>query len=101
MKNDTKNNESPVCDIDCFYAGGMFGGKHVCDALEECWGPGEPVEVGEQCLHPVKRDFNYTSFTMSSIGFCDALAGAVVRGGEHDNSKLVQTLTGKYDSSKS
>ena len=83
-----------LCSGDCWHYA-VFGGVEGCGQREEETGNPwpEPIEPGQKCLYPNKRDI-CQSFIMSSIGFCAALEGQVISGGANDNTNLVGILIG-------
>jgi len=90
---ETGYKEPKLCSGDCWHYS-VFGGVEGCGQREEETGNPwpEPIEPGQKCLYPNRREI-YQSFIMSSMGFCAALEGAVIKGGSDDNTKLVKILT--------
>ena len=82
------------CDAECFHYG-MFGGKGGCD--KDDWGSTfEPLNPGDLCLHPEKKEYGINLGVVSGGCFCSALEGGiegVVIASEND-AKFVQALTG-------
>jgi len=85
--------KKPKCDGNCWHYG-MFGGVGGCEALDSWGSIHEPIEPGQTCLHPDKKEFGVDLGVVSAQGLCAALEGAVIVGGEHDNTQLVKVLTG-------
>ncbi len=100
--NQTSNEQSkPPCHQDCWHYD-VFGGVEGCGQEQGGWGGWpEPIEPGQACLYPEKRNMSGVIFVMSGLGFCAALEGTVIVGGEHDNTKLVRILTGSQVQIKS
>ena len=82
----------PKCDVECFHYG-MFGGEGGCEALDSWGSIHEPLEPGETCLYPKKKDFGIDLGIVSIQGMCAALEGAVITKGKHDNTKFVKVLS--------
>ncbi len=88
-----QNQSTPLCDPDCWHYS-VFGGVQGCGQKDGDYGGWpEPIEPGEQCLYPNNRNI-CPGVIISSMGLCAALEGAVIKGGPHDNTKLVKLLTG-------
>jgi len=98
----SENEEAnPLCHENCWHYGN-FGGVEGCEQVHGGWGGWpEPIEPGEECLYPEKRDVFEESFSMSTQGFCAALAGEIIEGRSHDNARLVKLLTSEYVEQKS
>ena len=70
----------PLCHEDCWHYN-VFGGVEGCGKQESENGDPwpEPIEPGEKCLYPKKRD---------------------IVGGPNDNTSIVKLLTNPKDSSE-
>ena len=93
-----KNQPKPFCHEDCWHYD-SFGGVEGCGQRNGGYGGWpEPIKPGEKCLHPEDRDI-CKPVIVSLQGLCAMLEGAVIQGGPHDNSQLVELLTSSGNSS--
>lgn len=84
----------PLCHDDCWHYG-SFGGEEGCEQKHGGYGGWpEPIQPGQECLYPKKKDIVKPSHIGSFQGLCAALEGSVIEGGPHDNTQLVEILTG-------
>jgi len=86
--NDVKKTK---CNYNCFHYG-MFGGIGGCDALDNSGGAHQPIEPEQTCLYPDKKEFSIDLGVLSLQGLCVALEGAIIIGGENDNTKIVKAF---------
>ena len=93
--NNYDQSNPPACHENCWHYG-VFGGVEGCEAKNELEGNPwpEPIEPGQKCLYPDKRDVKKPLFIGSMVGLCAALEGEVIIGGPADNTQLVQLLVG-------
>ena len=91
----------PLCHEDCWHYN-VFGGVEGCGKQEsENGNPWpEPIEPGEKCFYPKKRDIVKPIYIGSVQGLCAALEGTVIEGGPNDNTSIVKLLTNPKDSSE-
>lgn len=93
-KQPNKQKSKPLCHIDCWHYD-VFGGEEGCGQRHGGWGGWpEPIKPGQECLYPKKREI-CKPILIDTMGLCAALGdGVVIKGGPHDNTHLVQILTG-------
>jgi len=86
-----KEESKPPCHEDCWHYD-TFGDVSGCGQAHGGWGGWpEPIEPGQGCLYPEKRNI-CEPIIVDSVGFCAALEGSVIGGGLHDNTQLVERL---------
>ncbi|MFH1585598.1 MAG: hypothetical protein ABIB79_02435 [archaeon] len=75
----------------------VFGGEEGCGQEHDGWGGWpEKIKVGDECPYLEKRSI-CKPVVMDFMGLCATLEGEVIKGGPHDNTKLVKFLTDSED----